>query len=154
MHNGNKMKTLLSLPLLAAVLVSAAWAGPDARTVDTARLHAMIMDNAYRLEGGREQRFVIVDARTRKEFDEAHIFSAISIPEDAIGRSAHLLPGDKNALIVVYDNGGSAGIGRRWAERAAAAGYANVVVYTEGFSAWKKKRLPMVLPKPDAAGRK
>jgi hypothetical protein len=34
----------------------------------------MIVKNAYRLEGGRARQVTVTDARTKKEYDEAHIF--------------------------------------------------------------------------------
>jgi rhodanese-related sulfurtransferase len=64
----------------------------------------MIVDNAYEIERGREKRFTVIDTRTKKEYDAAHIFSAISIPEKDFEKSMTLLPQDKSVILVVYCN--------------------------------------------------
>ncbi len=103
----------------------------------------MIVDNAYRLEGGRAQPFTIIDARAKEEYDESHIFSAINIPEKDFEKSMDFLPKNKDTLLVVYDNGPKPGASGNWAEKAAAAGYANVVLYSEGFPTWKRNKMPV-----------
>lgn len=133
----------LALFVAAVMVVPPALAGAGVTTIDTARLHSMVMDNAYRLEGGRGIRFPVIDARTKKEYGEAHIFSAISIPEGDFERSRVLLPKDKTVLLTVYCDGGGPGTCRKWADKAAAAGYANLVIYSEGFSAWKENHMPV-----------
>ena len=50
--------------------------------------------------------YIILDTRTREEYDEGHIPGAILIPHDEITESApQLLPG-KNQLILVYCRSG------------------------------------------------
>jgi rhodanese-related sulfurtransferase len=115
----------------------------DFRTIDTARLHRMVVDNAYRLEAGRERDFTVIDARLKEKYDAAHVASAISIPEKDLEKSFALLGDDKGRLLVVYGNGGKMERSRRWADRAAAAGYSNIVIYSEGFTAWKEKKMPV-----------
>ncbi len=138
------MITLLVLAALTSLSLRAALAGPGLTAIDTAQLHTMIVDNAYRLEGGREKQYTIIDARTREEYDEAHIFSAISIPESDLERSTDRLPKDKGMLLVIYGNDAE-----RWAARAAAAGYTNLAVYAEGFLVWKEKKMPVAPLRPD-----
>ena len=96
--------TLIVLAVMTFASVSKSLDGSDFKTIDTAQLHSMIVDNAYRLEGGREKQFTVIDARTKEEYDEAHIFSAISIPENSFEKSVNLLPKDKGMLLVVYCN--------------------------------------------------
>ena len=102
----------------------------------------MIVGNAYRLEGGREKQFTVIDARTKEEYNETHIFGAISIPEKDFEQFTALLPEDKNVQLVVYCNDIRFGTSTKWASKAAAHGYTNIVIYSEGFSAWKARHMP------------
>jgi rhodanese-related sulfurtransferase len=119
-------------------------AGPDLKTIDTAQLHSMVAENTYELEAGRQVHFVIIDARTREEYGASHIFSAINVPEKDFGQSMSALPKDKGALLVVYDNDAKLETAGKCAKKAAASGYANIVLYAEGFPAWKKTAKPVV----------
>ncbi len=103
----------------------------------------MIVDNAYRIEGGREEYFTVIDTRTKVEYDEAHIFSAISIPENDFDKSSYLLPKDKSMLIVVYCNDREIETVKKWADKAADAGYINIAIYSEGFQVWKTNKMPI-----------
>jgi rhodanese-related sulfurtransferase len=134
--------TLCALILVPFMLVLPAFATSDLTLIDTAQLHSMIVDNAYKLEGGREKQFTVVDAREKEEYSEAHIFSAISIPEKEFERSTALLPKDKGVQLVVYCNDSKFGTSAKWAIKAAAHGYTNVVIYSEGFSTWKARHMP------------
>lgn len=139
-----KMKKESTFPaalLFVLVLAAAAPAAPGFGTVDTAGLHSMVVDNAYRIEAGRQKQFAVVDARTKEEYDEAHIFSAISVPEGDFERFVSLLPKDRSTQVVVYCDDRT-GTDRKWADRAAALGYTNIVIYGEGFSAWKEQHMP------------
>ena len=133
----------LALAVITFVSASNSLAGSDFKTIDTAQLHSMIVDNAYRLEGGREKQFTVIDARTKEEYDEAHIFSAISIPENRFEKITNLLPKDKGMLLVVYCNDAKFETSRKWAGKAASNGYSNISIYSEGFLVWKEKRMPI-----------
>lgn len=87
--------------------------------------------------------FTVIDAKTQEEYDEAHIFSAINIPEKDFKKSEGLLPRDKGALIIVYCNDTKFEASKKWAEKAATAGNTNIMIYSEGFRAWKKKNMPI-----------
>ena len=135
--------TLIALAVTTFASVSNSLAGSDFKTIDTAQLHSMIVDNAYRLEGGREKQFTVIDARTKEEYDEAHIFSAISIPVDGFEKSVHFLPKDRGMLLVVYCDDAKAETSRKWAGKAASVGYTNLSIYSEGFLIWKERRMPI-----------
>jgi hypothetical protein len=109
------LKALFILFTLSFVFISTIFAASDFKNIDTQQLHSMIVDNAYELEGGRKKPFVVVDSRTEKEYAEAHIFSAISIPEKDFGNSANLLPHDKQELVVVYCNDSTSKTSQEWA---------------------------------------
>ena len=136
------LTTLTALSVLTLIFVSSSPAGPDFKTIDTARLHSLVMDNAYSLEAGRGTRHAIVDARTKENYNEAHIASTISIPEADFEKSSALLPNDKREPLVVYGDDATDESNGKWADKAAAAGYTNIVVYAEGFAAWEKNRMP------------
>ncbi len=133
----------LVLTVMIFVSTSSAVAAFDFKTVDTAELHSMIVDNAYRLEGGREKHFTVIDARTKEEYDDYHIFSAISVPAGRFEGSAKLLPKDKSELLIVYGNDARDETCRKWAAKASSAGYTNVAVYSEGIQLWKEKKMPI-----------
>ncbi len=140
---GTVLKTVIALSVFIFVLVLRSVAGPDVKTIDTAQLHSLVVDNAYRLEAGREKHYMVIDARTKGEYDEAHIFSAINIPVWDLEKLIDLLPKDRKTLLVVYCNDTKFETSRAWAGKAAVAGYANIVVYSEGFSVWKKNHMPI-----------
>ncbi len=135
---------LIALLVFTFALVTTSANGSDFTMIDTAQLHSIVVSNAYMLEAGRQKQVAvtIIDARSREEYEQAHIFSAISIPEEDFEKSIDLLPRDKNALLVVYGNANFE-TSRKWANKAAAAGYANIVIYSEGFLVWKEKHMPV-----------
>jgi rhodanese-related sulfurtransferase len=137
------VKRVITSAVLIFVFVSSSFAWADFKTIDTVQLHSMVVDNAYSLEGGRQKQFTVIDARTKEEYDEGHIASAISIPENCFEKSINLLPKDKGTLLVVYCKDAKFETSRKWAGKAAAAGYTNLSIYSEGFSVWKDKKMPV-----------
>ncbi len=142
MNAERRLTILIVLFVLLSMFVRTSWAGLDAKMIDTDQLHSMIVDNAYKLEAGRKNRFMLIDARTREEYSETHIFSAISIPQGDFEKSAYLLPEDKNTLIVIYDNGINSRTSMHWVDKAVNAGYTNCVIYSDGLPVWKKQYKP------------
>jgi len=137
--------TVCILIVSICMYVSRSFADLDIKSIDTVKLHALVVNNAYELEAGRERQFTVIDARTKKEYDEAHIFSSISIPEDNFETSMHLLPQDKRVLLIVYCNDAKSDISKKWAEKAAAAGYVNIAIYKAGFLIWKESKMPIAM---------
>ncbi len=131
------------LIVFVCVSVTSSLAGLDFKTIDTDKLHSMVVNNAYEIEAGRAKQFMVIDARTKKEYDEAHIFSSINIPEADFERSINLIPHNKEILLIVYSNDTKSKASRKWAEKAAAAGYLNIVIYKEGLQIWKKNKMPI-----------
>ncbi len=136
----NVAAVICAFLLYSLQLVSNSYAA-DFEVIDTARLHSLVVDNAYELEGGRKRLLAVIDARPKAEYAKVHIFSAINIPENAFEALTNLLPRDKGALLVVYSD--QSGTSRRWAEKARAAGYTSILIYSEGLTAWKVKELPV-----------
>ena len=85
-----------------------------------------------RLDKG--EKLIIVDVRTKEEYDSGHIPNSLLIPYDEIEKKAPALLTDKNAAIIVYCRTG------RRSEIAAKAligmGYTNVADMG-GISDWK-----------------
>jgi rhodanese-related sulfurtransferase len=136
-------KRLIGFIVFTLALVSNSYAEPNFKTIGTLQLHSMIVDNAYRIEGGREKHFTVIDTRTKEEYEKAHIFSAISIPEKDFDKSIDLLPKDKGMLLVVYCNDREIETINKWADKAANAGYINIAIYSEGFHVWKTNKMPI-----------
>jgi rhodanese-related sulfurtransferase len=136
-------KPLISIMVFVfALTANSCSAGDDFRTTDTKRLHSMIVDNAYSLEGGRGLKFIIVDVRTKEEFDKAHIASAMNVPVKEFANLLTLLPKDKGTLIILYGNDSDLDTSRRWAGKAEAAGYTNIVIYSDTFAIWQQNHMP------------
>ncbi len=134
---------LLITFIFILIFVPRSFAGLDSKTTDTVTLHSMVVNNAYELEGGRQKQFIVVDARAKEKYAEAHIFSSVSIPENDFEKSKNLLPRDKGALLIVYCDNAKSDLSNKWANKAAAAGYLNVVIYKEGFQIWEKNNMPI-----------
>ncbi len=143
MRSKKEVKAFFAMLTFSLLLASGIWAGSDYRTIGTDQLHSLAVDNAYRLEGGRDARFAIIDARTKDEYDRGHVFSAVNVPGRDFDNLTVLLPKDKGAQLVVYGDGPELDICRRWAEKAEAAGYKDIVIYSEGFIAWKNRKMPV-----------
>ncbi len=88
--------------------------------------------------------FALVDARTEEEFSEAHIVGSINIPEKKFDEQRSLLPENKENPLVFYCNGVKCGKSKRTAVKAAALGYKNIRIYSEGFPVWEEMNLPIV----------
>lgn len=111
------------------------------KIISTDQLKAMIDE---------KKPMVLIDARTKDEYQEAHIDGAISMPEKTFDENIAMLPADKNALLVLYCNGVKCGKSRKTAAKAGAKGYTNILVYGEGFPVWEEKSYKIV-PGPDYA---
>lgn len=127
------------LPVLSLALVTAvalpALAADDFKTVSTERLKDMLDE---------KKPLTLVDARTKDEYQEAHIVGAVNITEKEFDKSAVLLPSDKGALLVLYCNGIKCGKSKKVAAKAKEAGYTNLLLYSEGYPVWEEKGLPIV----------
>ena len=145
------LRKISAAMLLALAMLASAVSGPaaSAAAVGTARLHRMVVDNAYAAEAGRAMPYTVVDARTRREYDAEHVFSAISVPTADFAGTAGLLPNDKDSPLVVYC-GEERSACAQWVDKALSAGYSNVAVYADGFAAWEKDRMPVA----STAGRR
>jgi len=127
-------KNVIVVLVLFLTFIAAHAIAAEHKIIDTAQLKAML---------DAKKDFTLVDARTKEEYDEAHIVKAINITEKGYETQAAQLPSDKNALLVFYCNGVKCGKSKKVAAKAAAAGYKNIMIYGEGFPVWEEKAMPI-----------
>ena len=95
--------------------------------------------------------FMLIDARTRVEFEENHIAGAISCPATQTAALLPRLVKDKSRQLVFYCNGPKCTKSQKAARAAIALGYHKVLEYNEGLPAWAKANLPVAgSPMPPA----
>lgn len=82
---------------------------------------------------------VVVDVRTKNEYDAGHIAGAISIPAEEMAARAKRLPKDKQ--IAFY--GGDTERAERAAHELQVQGFSNVAVLEGGYQAWLDAGLPV-----------
>lgn len=75
----------------------------------------------------RKENYVLLDVRTREEYENAHIPGAICIPNETIGTEEIPELPDKDQLILVYCRSGNRS--KQAAEKLAALGYTNIVEF-------------------------
>lgn len=109
------MKIVLTMFLVAILLVSCANSQEVYMNI-TPETAKQIMDTS--------KDYVILDVRTREEFDQAHIPGAILIPNDQISAEAERVLMDKNQLILVYCRSGRRS--KLAAEELVKLGYTNI----------------------------
>jgi rhodanese-related sulfurtransferase len=90
-----------------------------------------------------KQTFVLIDARTKQEYKNAHIIKAINIPDKKLQDNISLLPADKSALLIIYCNGVKCGKSMRLANQLEPLGYKNIKIYSEGIPVWEERNLPI-----------
>jgi Rhodanese-related sulfurtransferase len=98
--------------------------------VNTTQLRAMIADGSA----------LVLDTRTRAEFDAGHIPTARIIeaaPGAQVAAVEKLVSGKKNAALVLYCNGPYCQASRRLAEQLADAGFTNLKRYQLGIPVWR-----------------
>ncbi len=88
--------------------------------------------------------FMLIDTRTKPEYQEAHIPGAVNIPEKEFEKSAPVLIPDRGMLLVLYCSGIKCGKTKRTAVKALEMGYANLLLYNEGIPVWEERGLKIV----------
>jgi rhodanese-related sulfurtransferase len=88
---------------------------------------------------------VLVDAREAPEYAEGHIRGALSVPfDDAVAKPELLEPFKKAGKpIIIYCSGGDCELSKNLANNMLAAGIHKVLVFTDGFPAWKSAGYPV-----------
>ena len=83
-----------------------------------------------------QEDYIILDVRTREEYDQGHIPGAIVISHDEIGEKAEKVLTDKNQLILVYCRSGRRS--KIAAELLVELGYTNILEFG-GINDWPYK---------------
>ena len=96
------MKKLVFL-LLAVMLLTAC--GQDIEN-DQGAVYVNITAEEAKQIMDSEEGYIILDTRTREEFEEGHIPGAVLIPHDQIKEKAEEVLTDKDQLILVYCRSG------------------------------------------------
>jgi len=104
----DNMKLFLVLAALAAVLVFAAGcsAGPTANTEIQEGTYQKIAASAVKERLDKGEKLIILDVRTREEYDSGHVPNSILLPYDEVGAKASALLPDKKATVIVYCRSG------------------------------------------------
>ena len=81
---------------------------------------------------------VLIDSRPkRNKYDKGHITGAVSIPDSEFDKLKEQLPAEKDKLLVFYCGGLKCPLSHKSAKKAIDMGYTNVMVYADGYPAWK-----------------
>lgn len=107
----------------------------ELKIINTDELKAMI---------DAKKDFVLIDTRSKEEYQEAHIITAINIPEKQFEKMAPDLLKEKDKMLVFYCNGVKCGKSKRTAKIAESMGYKNIAIYNEGFPVWEERGYKIV----------
>ena len=80
-----------------------------------------------------EENYIILDVRTKEEYEEKHIPGAVLVPNETIGEDEIPQLPDKDQMILVYCRSGNRS--KQAAEKLVALGYTNVVEFG-GINDW------------------
>ena len=90
-------------------------------------------------KGGALPPFTLVDVRSAESYAAAHLAGAISVSLQRIEkRPAGILPDDRTAALVFYDEGAGDDSAVKAAAIALKAGYADVAVFPDGVIGWQR----------------
>ncbi len=92
-----------SLALLSGCALSKAKKDTEDMT-DKAAYHKISAEEAYEIMASQE--VVVVDVRTREEYDGGHIENAVLVPNESIGSEMPEALPDKEATLLVYCRSG------------------------------------------------
>ena len=91
------------------------------------------------------QKFIFVDARSRDDYDEAHIKGAVSLPvgqlDEKIEAFLEQYPPEK--AIITYCSGRTCEDSHRLAQLLLAFGYTEINVFIDGYPGWKAEGYPI-----------
>lgn len=124
--------SLARIPLIASIsLALASLAGCGVSPEQAGYRQASAAEAQQLMES--EEGYVILDVRTRSEYDSGHIPGAICLPNEDIGSDDPVALPDRGQLILVYCRSGNRSA--QAARKLAALGYTNVVDFG-GINAW------------------
>lgn len=133
----NRFKMIMAsiLLLICIAAVPPVFAQQSFPLISTDELKSMI---------NKKDKILLIDSRTKPEYTESHIVTAVNIPDKKLQENLNLLPTDKNTLLVIYCNGFKCGKSKRLAQQLEPMGFTNMRIYLEGIPVWEERNLPMV----------
>ena len=93
-----------SLSLLAGCALSKAKADTAEDMTDKAAYHKISAEETHEMMASQE--VVVVDVRTREEYESGHIENAVLVPNESIGSETPEALPDKEATLLVYCRSG------------------------------------------------
>lgn len=123
------------LLMISVAIAPQAFAQKSYPTISTDELKSLMDKKAS---------FTLIDSRTKPEYAESHIVTAVNIPDKKLQENLNLLPADKNSPLVIYCNGVKCGKSKRLALQLEPLGYTNIRIYLEGIPVWEEKNLPLI----------
>ena len=93
-----------SLALLSGCTLSKAKKDTSEDTTDKAAYHKLSAEEAYEMMASQE--VVVVDVRTREEYDGGHIENAVLVPNESIGSEMPEALPDKESTLLIYCRSG------------------------------------------------
>ncbi len=141
-----KTKRILALSLVLALIALMAFGcasnqqSKEAAVADTSWQYPQIVDAAFVGQYAKvpmQEDVMIIDSRPYKpKYVKGHIPMAVNMPYTQFDKLTHLLPENKDALLVFYCGGLKCKLSHKAAFKAEALGYKNVKVFAEGFPGW------------------
>ncbi len=92
-----------------------------------------------------ETPYVLIDTRSWQQHQEGHLPTSVWAPGERFSQYEHLLPVEKQTLLVFYSHGVTSEQAPKTARLAELGGYTNIRIYVFGFYSWKRNRLPIVV---------
>ncbi|MCG8334221.1 MAG: hypothetical protein MJE63_06865 [Proteobacteria bacterium] len=89
--------------------------------------------------------YILIDTRPLQQYQEGHLPTAVWAPGERFSQYEHLLPVEKNTLLVFYSHGVTSDQAPKTARLAELEGYTNVKIYVFGFFSWKRYKQAIVV---------
>ncbi len=113
--------------IILPVLITLSMIPASAQKKETTMAYEQISQKEAKSLMDNNKNIVILDVRTKKEFDEGHIKGAINIPVETIGSIPPAQLRDKKQMILVYCRSGRRS--KMAAQKLGTMGYENVLEF-------------------------
>ena len=141
-----KIKRILALSVIFSLVALMAFGcasnqqSKETAAADTSWQYPQIVDAAFVGQYAKvpmQEDVMIIDSRPYKpKYVKGHIPMAVSMPYTQFDKLTHLLPENKDALLIFYCGGLKCKLSHKAAFKAEAMGYTNVKVFAKGFPNW------------------
>ena len=132
-----KRLTRILLPaviaMTAVLILTGCGSSADDKTAGDKKTYRQVSPEEAAAMMEEETDYIILDVRTREEYETAHIPGAICIPNETIGTGDIPQLPDKDQLILVYCRSGNRS--KQASEKLAKQGYTNIVEFG-GINSW------------------